>query len=171
MHSPAKGFQTRGSSLIITVFWYKGYSSINSSLSVSVTKCRTAKIDACAYVYYCIFKETKCNTYLKLITRHTMLRFSRGRNEKTSSVLHFSLPHNSCVFLNLMTPHHQSIFHHCEITFATMPGGSDIDHTDGFIRRPNLVEVLGKKDCSTSEDLTCKRLSHGRNVVNIAKEP
>ena len=163
---PESGFQTKGPSLVITLFWYKGYSSLISTLSVTITECKTVDIDICTYVINCILETSKCSTYLEQVTRHTMFKLSRGRSEMTRPVLYFSLPHNYCIFLTLTAPFRflKNLFLFCEIAIVSKLGEDKINYIDGFIGKANVAEVVGQKDCLTSKHLICKRLSNGRNI-------
>ena len=95
-----------------------------------------------------------------------MFKLSRGRSEKTRPVLHFSLPHNYCVFLSLSAPFtfSKSLLNFCEIGIVSKPGEDVINHIDGFIGKSNVIEVVGQKDCLTSKHLTCERLSDTGNI-------
>ena len=59
-------FYSSNSSLILVMFWYKGYNNINASLKISVTQCKPILIDLCVLHLFCV-KTENCTSYLKVV--------------------------------------------------------------------------------------------------------
>ena len=166
--------KTRGNYSVITLFWYKGHSSINSSLAVTVMKCKTVNINLCIYYSFCSNPNPKCNTYLKTITKNTMLNLSARKNDSRGPVLHFSLSDGDCVLLFLTAPlmfskkpQTYDLFSLCAISLVSQPGGDKINYIDVSLEKPNYVEVIGQKPCLTSRNRVCHGLSNGTNTLEF----
>ena len=166
--------KTRGNYAVITLFWYEGYSSIISTLAVTVNTCKTVNINLCRYHTYCFNSNPWCNTYLKKITQNTSLNLSAGREDTRGLVLHSSLPDGDCVVLFLRAPlkftkkpQTYDLFGLCQITLVSKPGESKIIYIDISLERPNFVEVIGQKLCLTSRNKTCQGLSHRPNILEF----
>ena len=163
--------QTRGQNLVIALFWYKGYSSISSTLALTVTNCTTVVVNLCRYFTYYALQRPKCHMYLKQITQPTKLKLIVGRYDKRTAVMYFFLPERYCAFLFLTAPlklpKNPQTFHFfnfCKITIVSKPGEDKINSIDLSIERPNFVEVVGQKPCLISRNLTCKLLSNEKKI-------
>ncbi len=64
-------FYSDNSSLLIVVFWYKHYSSINISIMATQTKCKALQICPCAYNYYChpYTLSESCRNYIESVNQ------------------------------------------------------------------------------------------------------
>ena len=51
--SSSLSFHTRDSFLWIVVYWYNGFTSLNATLSVDVSKCQGIYMNLCSYHHYC----------------------------------------------------------------------------------------------------------------------
>ena len=166
--------KTRGNHSVITLIWYEGYSSITSTLAVTVMKCKTVNINLCTYYSFCSNSNPRCNSYLKIITQHTMLNLSAGMDDSKGPVLHFSLPDGDCVLLFLTAPlkfskkpQSYDLFSLCKVSLVSQPGEDKINYIDVSFEYPNFVEIVGQKQCLTSRNRACHGVSNGQNIQKV----
>ena len=83
--NPSRSFYSHNSSLRLVFYWYRHYSAINLSVSISQTKCNPIEIDGCLYDKYCRKYKSwfpkKCSFYLKYVTQYTWVKMlKQGHN-------------------------------------------------------------------------------------------
>ena len=77
----SRSFYSQNSSLIMVLYWYKGYSRIQISVHISQTRRKPVLIDACYYYYHCVYFDMmteKCLLYLTYITQYSWINISHG---------------------------------------------------------------------------------------------
>ena len=62
-------FYSQNSSLILVLYWYKGYSEINVSVMISQTKCKPVFINLCILHILCFASKIRCLIYINSVTR------------------------------------------------------------------------------------------------------
>ena len=62
-------FYSHNSSLILVLYWYKGYSEINVSVMISQTKCKPVFINLCILHILCFANKIRCLIYLNSVRR------------------------------------------------------------------------------------------------------
>ena len=123
-------FYTRGSTLWIVVYWYNGFTSLNATVSVSVSKCQGIYLNLCSYHHYCRDAyEGLFGRFLTEVIGQTKLIFYDCHNEHFKQK--FSLKPNKCFVLILsdkMVPY-QALNRYqffmksvCEINLYSTPG-------------------------------------------------
>ena len=89
-------YYTRGSSLYMVLYWYKGYTFINATISVNISKCPAVYLNICKYHKYCADETlANFNDYIYSTIHHTRLQFGNCGNYQ--NILHFRLPPQECV--------------------------------------------------------------------------
>ena len=90
------------SSLILMVYWYKGYSKMNTSVIISQTKCKSVLLELCWMHHLCFIHKAsyKCHAYLYNVTRFSgvLLNFYEDisafvLNSEDCAILQFSKMH------------------------------------------------------------------------------
>ena len=101
-YSIGQNIYSYNSSLILVIYWYKGYSKINTSVIISQTKCKSVLLELCLMHYLCFIHKVsyKCHSYLHNVTRFSgvSLTFHAGistfvLNSEDCTVLQFSKMH------------------------------------------------------------------------------
>ncbi len=108
----SRSFYSMGDSLAVLLFWFKEYSSINATLTISCTKCSVVPICPCTFFLLCGWGNSllghTCSTYLKMSTLGTNITlqylewFKALHLLSVANVLSFSVPKNECFTLQLM---------------------------------------------------------------------
>ena len=168
--SKASSYYTRGSSLYMVLYWYKGYTFIKSTVLVHATKCQAVYLNICKYHHYCK-EETVANfeEYMYNITYQTRLRFGDCFNYQNR--LDFHLPPRECVVLVLFdrydvlqTLSSYELLNTCKFTLSSKWGKSKIHYIDGFLEDGNYVEGVGHKDCFSSKHPMCNTMLFDKSV-------
>ena len=162
--SSIPNFYTRGSSLWMGLYWYEGYTSITTRVSVTVTSCKAVYLNICKYYYLCDTEE-EFNIYLLDVTYHTNLILHAPGS--FDSQLQFYMPPGDCVVMILsdkidfsqkLNPY--DVLNFCEITLVSTRGNlnNDIYYISGYLGEGNFMEMMGHKDCSSSKNPMCHRI-------------
>ena len=83
------------SSLLLTVYWYRGHSQTNVSLFFSEMKCKPVQIDSCVFDAYCPSNPTECQQYLKEVMINSNIKLSF----QEKSLLKFDIKEGQCSVL------------------------------------------------------------------------
>ena len=95
--SVGQSIYSYNSSLILVIYWYKGYSKINTSVIISQTKCKPVLIDLCWMHKMCSTHEALCHSYLYNVTR-----FSGVSLTFHADILAFVLNSEDCTVLQFL---------------------------------------------------------------------
>jgi len=96
---PGRSFYSENSSLIMVLYWYKHLSSIETTLFISLTKCKAVEINTYALRSLCLYKKianpngTECSSLLS----SKNLKYSDEYDQ-----FEYSLPENQCVVFVLV---------------------------------------------------------------------
>ena len=114
-------FSNKGSLLII-IYWYEGYSVVNTTLSISSTKCKAVEMNDCLFKFYCecvqfqkrIFgmcqmmntEKSKCHSFVKRIAQQFDGNIEFVHNQiypgkLTIGRMVISLNNSECIVLDL----------------------------------------------------------------------
>ena len=168
--SKASSYYTRGSSLYIVLYLYKGYTFIYTTVLVNVTKCQAVYLNICKYHHYCK-EETVANfdEYMYNVTYQTRLRFGDCFNHQNR--LDFHLSPRECVGLVLFdksdilqTLNSYELLNSCELTLSSKWGENKIHYIDGFLEDGNYLEGVGHKDCFSSKHPICNTMLFDKSV-------
>ena len=96
-NSIGQSIYSYNSSLILVIYWYKGYSKINTSVIISQTKCKSVLIDLCWMHKLCSTHEALCHSYLYNVTR-----FSGVSLIFHADILAFVLNSEDCTVLQFL---------------------------------------------------------------------
>ena len=170
-------FHTRGSSLWIVVYWYNGFTSLNGTISVSVSKCQGIYLNLCSYHHYCRgANEGLFGRFLKEVIGQTKLIFYDCYNEHFKQT--FGLQTSECFVLilsDIMVPNQtfnryqffmKSV---CEINLFSTPGRNQISDIYGSLAEGNYMEVVGYKDCFTSKHRMWNKILKYKPVVEFTQ--
>ena len=89
-------FYSHRSSLILVLYWYKRYSEINISVSLSQTTCRPILFDRCLYNLCCLLNM--CQKCVNSVTYHSDKTFNSGHH-----ILYFNFRKGQCVVMQFQT--------------------------------------------------------------------
>ena len=168
-------FYTRGSSLYLVLYWYSGYTSINATVSVYVTKCQGVYLNICTYHHYCRIDYEE-SLFLNFMYTHTVGHHTRISFHDCYTNLfkqYFSLPAGECVVLILtdkVSPFKENMYQFlvadtCEILLASYPFKKHkFAHINGFLAKGNYLEVVQHKDCTSSKHPICGKILKARSV-------
>ena len=100
--SVGQSIYSYSSSLILVMYWYKGYSKINTSVIISQTKCKSVLLELCWMHNLCLTHETlyKCHSYLQNVTR-----FSGVHLTFYADISAFVLNSEDCAILQFSKTH------------------------------------------------------------------
>ena len=152
------------------MYWYKGYTFINATVHVNVTKCQAVYLNICKYHHYCK-EETVANfdEYMYNVTYQTRLRFGDCFNHQNR--LDFHLSPRECVVLVLFdksdllqTLNSYELLNSCELTLSSIWGENKIHYIDGFLEDGNYLEGVGHKDCFSSKHPICNTMLFDKSV-------
>ena len=159
------------------MYWYNGFTSLNATVSVSVSKCQGIYLNLCSYHYYCrLATEGLYYRVLKEVIGQTTLIFSDCRNDHFTQF--FSLQPKKCFVLILsdkMVPYQafnryqffmKSV---CEIFLSSTPEKNQISDIYGSLGEGNYVEVVGYKDCFTSKHRMWNKILEYKPVVEFTQ--
>ena len=172
LQSQLLNFHTRGSVLYMVLYWYKGYSSINATIHVSLSKCKGIYLDTCAYHYYCRNEEHDVfKNFMFTVSHHTNIKLP------DCSVFgykqHFKLPAGECVVLTLTNKYFLfkeinsylfGIKGSCEINLTPTKGKNKISHINGFLEKGNHLEVVSHNSCFPSKQSISEKIFNDRSV-------
>ena len=170
--SPMLNFHTRGSVLYMVLYWYNGYSSINATVHISVSKCKGIYLDACVYHYYCRNEEHGVfKNFMSTVIHHTNIEFPDcslfGYKQR------FKLPAGECVVLILSNKYFlfKEINNYlfgmkgpCKIHLTPTKSENRISHINGFLEEGNYLEVVSHNSCFSSKQSICEKIFNDRNV-------
>ena len=167
------------SQLWIILFWYKEYSTINVTVSLSKTKCRFVIFDPCEFVSRCFSIGANCPSHLKNVTKNTKLNLERTPSWEPE--VFFSLPDGECVVLIIRLSLSVTwslldvkywIYPFCMCCVSIIsepPEENQIRSVRGkllFNRKHKITsffEVVGTKLCPSKN---CKRIFGGEEIRN-----
>ena len=164
-------YYTRGTKLYIALYWYRDYSLITARISLNVTKCQAVYLNICKYHHYCTgdFSSNDYEYYISDVIRKTSLKFEYCDNYKY--ILNFGLPPGNCAILVLFDKFNpfqrlqrNELLFTCEIKLSSKWGENKISYIDGVLGDGNYLEVVGHKDCFSSNHLMCNTIFKDRNV-------
>ena len=150
-------YYTRGSPLYLVLYWYMGYTSINATVLVNVTKCKAVFLNICKYYHYCINEPFhKLSDYMYNVTHHTKLRFMDCDNYQNRQT--FCLPPRECVVLVFFDKFDlfqrlssYELLKICKFTLSSTWGKNKIHYIDAFLGDGNYLEGVGHMDCFSSK--------------------
>ena len=159
-------YHTRGSSLWMTLYWYKGYTSITAVISVSATKCQGVYLNICRYHQYCTKSDYHkyFNPYINIVTRHTKIQFDDCLVHRQRQ--YFKLQAGECVLLILSDKFDpvEELNDVCKITLSMRKDEGEIIYIDGYLGQGNYVEIVNHKDCLSSKQSMCQKMHNDKDV-------
>ena len=90
-------FYSQSSSLIVVVYWHKGYSEIQISVRFSQTKCKSVLFDPCMYKIFCLYNL--CHEYTLKITKNSDISFVNSQMH----AVYFTFRKGECVVIQLLS--------------------------------------------------------------------
>ena len=175
--SSSLSFHTRGSFLWIAVYWYNGFTSLNATVSVNVSKCQGIYMNLCSYHHYCRgLNEGLDGRFLKSVIGQKKLKFNDCHNQHFKQT--FKLQPKECFVLILsdkMFPYQafnryklfmKSV---CEIYLYSTPGKNKISDIYGSLGEGNYVEIVGYKDYFISKHNMWKKILKYRTAVKFTQ--
>ena len=176
LHSSMLNFHTRGSSVYMVLYWYKGYTNINATVNVSVTKCIAVYLNICEYHQKCRNTSVVNAWYSKFmftVGYHTDLAYSGCGNDKYRE--HFGLPTGQCIVLILMNKMTSSsskidiykffMTDMCVINLYQGYQQTKINYINGVLEKGSYVEIVGRKDCFSSKQPMCNNILIKRSAL------
>ncbi len=162
-------FYSVHSSLMVVVFWYREYSTVNATVNISPTECKTVQICECTFESHCYLagNSEPCLEYLRKITEHSHVRFKAHTGYSIQLYLLYSLNDEKCFTLQFRRNETLSASYEgmlCRIDVAsqfTQTANSLSYQIVGFLHPPLVdLEKLRNKNCflKIAEDIESRGL-------------
>ena len=143
---------------------------ITATISLNVTKCQAVYLNICKYHHYYTgnFSSNDYEYYISNVIHKTSLKFEYCDNYKY--ILNFGLLPGNCAILVLFDKFNpfqrlerNELLITCEIKLSSKWGENKISYIDGVLGDGNYLEVVGHKDCFSSNHLMCNTIFKDRS--------